>query len=68
MSQHGKKGAPLTQNQNNQLSDDPGDGSRGSFVLGRDGPRTPVEESPEEEAQNQSAIEDFGREGAGQKG
>ena len=68
MSQHGKKGAQLTQNQNNQMSDDPADGSRESFVLGRDGPRTAVEQSPEEEAQDESAIEDFGRGGAGREG
>ena len=51
-------------NQNNQMSDDPGDGSRKSFVLGKDG-NTPVERVPEQDAQDQSTIEAFGKEGAG---
>ena len=53
------------QNQNNQMSEDPGDGSRESFVTGRDGRRTAAETAPEEEDQDQSAIEAFGEEGAG---
>jgi hypothetical protein len=53
------------QNQNNEMSDDPGDGSRESFVVGRDGRKTAVEKSPEEDDQDQSAIEAFGEEGAG---
>ena len=53
------------QNQNNEMSDDPGDGSRLSFVTGRDGRKTAAEKSPEEEGQDQSAIEAFGEEGAG---
>ena len=53
------------QNQNNAMSDDPGDGSRNSFVTGRDGARTAAEKSPEEEDQDESAIEAFGEEGAG---
>ena len=52
-------------NQNNQMSDDPGDGSRKSFVTGRDGGRTATEQAPEGDAQDQSTIEAFGREGAG---
>lgn len=51
-------------NQNNQMSDDPGDGSRNSFVLGKDG-NTPVERAPEQDEQDQSTIEAFGKEGAG---
>ena len=51
-------------NQNNQMSDDPGDGSRKSFVLGKDG-ETPVEKKPPQDAQDQSTIEAFGEEGAG---
>ena len=51
-------------NQNNQMSDDPGDGSRKSFTLGKDG-NTPVEKAPEHDAQDQSTIEAFGEEGAG---
>ena len=51
-------------NQKNQMSDDPADGNRTSFTLGKDG-TTPVEKSPEQEDQDQSAIEAFGEEGAG---
>jgi hypothetical protein len=50
------------QNQNNEMSDDPGDGGRKSFVTGRDGGRTAAEKAP---AQDESAIEAFGEEGAG---
>jgi hypothetical protein len=53
------------QNQNNQMSEDPGDGSRESFVTGRDGRKTAAEKAAEEEDQDQSAIEAFGEEGAG---
>lgn len=53
------------QNQNNQMSEDPGDGSRNSFVTGRDGPRTAAEKAPAQDEQDQSAIEAFGEEGAG---
>lgn len=63
-SQHDHDDAQMTQNQNNQMSDDPGDGSRDSFTLGKDG-KAPNEVSPEEEAQDQSQIEAFGEEGAG---
>ena len=51
-------------NQNNQMSDDPGDGSRNSFTLGKDG-STPVEKKPPHDEQDQSTIEAFGEEGAG---
>ena len=51
-------------NQNNEMSEDPQDGSRNSFVLGKDG-NTPVEKKPPHDAQDQSAIEAFGEEGAG---
>ena len=52
-------------NQNNQISDDPGDGSRKSDTLGRDGGRTAAERQPEQDEQDQSTIEAFGEEGAG---
>jgi hypothetical protein len=55
----------FTQNQKNQMSDDPGDGARNSSVVGRAGKKTPLETSPEEEGQDQSQIEAFGEEGAG---
>ncbi|HWH17722.1 MAG TPA: hypothetical protein VNT77_05210 [Allosphingosinicella sp.] len=51
-------------NQNNQMSDDPGDGSRNSFTVGKDG-ETPVEKAPPHDRQDQSTIEAFGEEGAG---
>lgn len=50
-------------NQNNQMSDDPADGSRNSFVTGKDG-ATPVEKKPPHDRQDQEAIEAFGEEGA----
>jgi hypothetical protein len=52
-------------NQNNQMSDDPGDGSRNSFTTGRDGGKTAAEKAPEQDEQDQSTIEAFGEEGAG---
>jgi hypothetical protein len=55
----------LSQNQNNQMSDDPADGSRNSETLGRDGKLTPAEKAPPHDAQDQSAIEAFGEAGAG---
>ena len=51
-------------NQNNEMSEDPKDGSRDSFTLGRDG-KTPVEKKPPHDRQDQSTIEAFGEEGAG---
>ncbi len=62
--QHNSSSMDKTMNQNNQMSDDPGDGSRNSFTLGKDGD-TPVERAPEHDAQDQSTIEAFGQEGAG---
>ena len=53
------------QNQNNRMSDDPGDGSRLSFVTGRDGRKTAAEKAPAQDEQEESAIEAFGEEGAG---
>ena len=52
-------------NQNNQMSDDPGDGSRKSFVTGPDGGKSAAEKAPEQDDQDQSTIEAFGEEGAG---
>jgi hypothetical protein len=65
MSSNRNNSGDQPQNQNNEMSDDPGDGSRESFVVGRDGRRTAAEKSPEEDDQDQSAIEAFGEEGAG---
>lgn len=61
-SSHRSDNAPLTQNQNNNMSDDPGDGGRKSFTTGPDG-TSPAEDAPD--AQDQSTIEAFGRAGAG---
>jgi hypothetical protein len=53
------------QNQNNAMSDDPGDGSRNSFTTGRDGGKTAAEKAPKQDDQDESTIEAFGEEGAG---
>ena len=56
--------APFTQNQNNAMSDDPGDGSRNSFTAAPE-ESAAVEKKPKQDAQDQSTIEAFGEEGAG---
>jgi hypothetical protein len=56
--------APLTQNQNNAMSDDPGDGSRNAFNPGPVA-RTPAEKAPPQDAQDQDRIEEFGERGMG---
>lgn len=63
-SQHGLDDEQPQQNQNNQMSDDPGDGNRTSFKPGKDG-TTPVEKAPPHDRQDQSTIEAFGEAGAG---
>jgi hypothetical protein len=63
-SNHNHNAMQFTQNQNNEMSDDPGDGARGSFTVGKDG-STPVEKKPPHDAQDQSTIEAFGEAGAG---
>ena len=66
MSNHSAhKNTQFTQNQNNKMSDDPGDGGRKSFTTGRDGGRTAAERAPDDDQQDQSTIEAFGEEGAG---
>ncbi|HWH22841.1 MAG TPA: hypothetical protein VNT25_06060 [Allosphingosinicella sp.] len=62
--QHNPDKVEQALNQNNEMSDDPGDGSRNSFTTGKDG-NTPLEKAPEHDAQDQSTIEAFGEEGAG---
>ena len=65
VSQHRHKDNQMTQNQKNQMSDDPADGARKSATLGKDG-KEPTNVSPEEEAQHEdSTLEAFGQEGAG---
>jgi hypothetical protein len=51
-------------NQNNKMSNDPADGNRTSFTVGKDG-SSPVEKAPPDDEQDQSMIETFGEEGAG---
>jgi len=64
-SNHRGKHQPLTQNQNNRMSDDPGDGARNSNRLGQDGAE-PQNKSPEARAQEEpDALETFGEAGAG---
>jgi hypothetical protein len=55
---------PLTQNQNNAMSDDPADGHRLTDKPGAIG-KTPVEKAPDNDAQNKATIDEFGREGMG---
>lgn len=62
--QHNPDSTDRPLNQNNQMSDDPGDGSRESFTLGKDG-SNPAEKTPSHDRQDQSTIEAFGEEGAG---
>ena len=63
--QHRSNEPQISANQNNQMSDDdPGDGNRTSFTVGKDG-TTPVEKKPAQDAQDQDAITAFGEEGAG---
>ena len=49
-------------NQKNQMSEDPRDGNRTSFTLGKDG-TSPAEKKPEHDRQDQDAIEAFGERG-----
>jgi hypothetical protein len=62
---HNPDSADRPLNQNNQMSDDPGDGSRRSDTVGRAGAPTRAEKPPEQDEQDQSTIEAFGEEGAG---
>jgi hypothetical protein len=59
-----KANPPLTQNQNNAMSDDPRDGHR---LTDKPGPigRTPVEKAPPNDAQDQDEIDEFGQRGMG---
>jgi hypothetical protein len=63
-SSHESTSGQNEQNQNNAMSDDPGDGGRKSFVTGKDG-TSPVEKAPEGDSQDQDTIEAFGDAGAG---
>ena len=67
VSQHNKNSMQMTQNQKNQMSEDPGDGARGpdSKTEVGDGPTNQI---PEEQTQSQATIEAFGQAGAGAAG
>ena len=62
-SQHRSGEPQRAANQNNQMSSDPEDGNRTSFVTGKDG-TSPAEKKPEGEAQDQERIEELGEQGA----
>ena len=64
VSQHNKNDAQMTQNQKNQMSEDPGDGARGKDSKTKEG-KEPTNQIPDEQSQNQGTIEAFGEEGAG---
>ena len=63
--QHNPDSTNRALNQNNQMSDDPGDGSRNAFKPGDADGDTPVERAPAHDAQDQGTIEAFGEAGAG---
>jgi len=63
--QHDPDASDRPLNQNNRMSDDPGDGSRTASTLGRDGAATAAETKPKGDRQDESTIEAFGEEGAG---
>ena len=64
VSQHRYTDAQNTQNQKNQMSEDPRDGARNADVKTREG-KEPTNQIPEEQTQNEGTIEAFGQEGAG---
>lgn len=64
VSQHRHYDKQQTQNQKNQMSDDPRDGNRTSETLGKDG-KEPMNVSPEErEQRSEERLEELGGEGA----
>ncbi|HEY0013837.1 MAG TPA: hypothetical protein VGB79_13425 [Allosphingosinicella sp.] len=63
-SQHNHDDMQMTQNQKNQMSEDPGDGARGKDATTKEG-KEPTNQIPEEQTQNQGTIEAFGDQGAG---
>lgn len=64
VSQHRPTDSQMTQNQKNQMSEDPGDGARGKDSKTKEG-KEPTNQIPDEQSQNQGTIEAFGEEGAG---
>ena len=65
-SQHNMDSSERAENQNNEMSDDPRDGSRNSDTLGQaSAPNAMERKKPAQDAQDQNTIEAFGEEGAG---
>jgi len=64
-SQHDPDASDRPLDQNNRMSDDPGDGSRNSAILGRDGRPPAAEQTPKRDRQDESTIAAFEEEGAG---
>jgi hypothetical protein len=64
VSQHRHTDAQNTQNQKNQMSEDPRDGARNADAKTKEG-KEPTNQIPEEQTQNEGTIEAFGQEGAG---
>ncbi len=62
---HNPDSMQSTENQNNEMSDDPRDGSRNSDVIGQASAPGPIDKVPPNDAQDQSTIEAFGEAGAG---
>ncbi len=63
--QHNPDSMQSTENQNNEMSDDPRDGSRNSDLIGQAHKPNPMDKKPPNDAQDESTIEAFGQEGAG---
>lgn len=62
MSGHEHNSTQYSQNQGNQMSDNPADGNRNSKTLGKDG-REPFNRAPDAD-QGKEAIDAFGGKGA----
>jgi len=63
--QHNPDSMQNTQNQKNEMSEDPRDGSRNSDVVAAASAPNPMQKTPPHDAQDQSTIEAFGEAGAG---
>lgn len=59
-----KSNPPLTQNQNNAMFDDPGDGHRLTDKPSPTG-KSPADKAPPHDAQDQATIEEFGERNIG---
>ncbi len=63
--QHNPDSMQSTENQNNEMSDDPRDGSRNGEAVAQAHKPNPMDKQPPNDAQDQSTIEAFGQAGAG---